>query len=88
MKRYAARRLTRQVYRAVPWLGSVVALATLGRAIARKGVLGGSLHTALDFVPFVGGVKIFLEVTRGHDFIRDKPGQKSFESELILNSQL
>jgi hypothetical protein len=73
MTRYARRRLTRQLYRAVPWLGSVVALATLGQAIARKGVLGGSLHTALDFVPFVGGAKIFLEVARGQDFIRDKP---------------
>ena len=69
---FASRRATRKLTRAVPWIGAVVALATLGRAIQRKGWFGGSLDTALDFTPFVGTVKNMAEVGRGRDFIRDK----------------
>jgi hypothetical protein len=50
----------------------VVALATLGGAIRRKGLFGGTLNTALDAIPFVGGAKNLAEVYRGRDFIRDK----------------
>ena len=69
---YGQRRIARRLLRAVPWLGGVVALATLGAAIRRKGALGGSLDTALDFIPFVGGVKNAAEIARGRDFIRDR----------------
>jgi hypothetical protein len=58
--------------RAVPWLGGIVALATLGAAIRRKGAVGGSVDTALDFIPFVSGFKNAAEVVRGRDFIRDR----------------
>ena len=58
--------------RAVPWLGGIVALVTVGRAIRRKGLVGGTADTALDFIPFVGGVKNAAEVVRGRDFIRDR----------------
>lgn len=70
---YAGRKATRRLIRAVPWLGGLVALATLGSAIRRKGLLGGSLDTALDMIPFVGGAKNLAEAGRGRDFIRDKP---------------
>ena len=30
------------------------------------------MDTALDFIPFVGGVKNAAEVVRGRDFIRDR----------------
>lgn len=69
---FASRRATRKLTRAIPWLGAVVALITLGGAIRRKGWLGGTLDTALDFTPFVGTVKNLAEVGRGRDFIRDK----------------
>lgn len=69
---YAQRRVTRKLIRAVPFLGAVVALLTLGRAIRRKGFFGGSVDTALDFTPFVGGVKNAAEIVRGRDLIRDK----------------
>ncbi len=72
LKQYAGRRITRRIYRAMPWVGGVIALATLGRAIRRKGWLGGSVDTALDFIPFVGGAKNLAEMSRGRDFIRDK----------------
>lgn len=70
---YGQRRLARKLVRAVPWLGGIVALATLGAAVRRKGVWGGALDTALDFIPFVGGVKNVAEIARGRDLIRDRP---------------
>ena len=33
---------------------------------------GVPLDTALDFIPFVGGLKNAAEVARGRDFIRDR----------------
>jgi hypothetical protein len=38
----------------------------------RKGFLGGSLDTVLDFIPFVGTAKNMAEVGRGRDFIPDR----------------
>ena len=69
---YASRRLTRRLYRTVPWFGAAVALLALGTAIRRKGFLRGSLDTALDFTPVVGSVKNMAEIGLGRDFIRDK----------------
>jgi putative toxin of predicted polymorphic toxin system len=72
MTQYAGARLTRRLYRSMPWIGSVVAVVTIGSAIRRKGWLGGTLDTTFHFIPFVGGVKNFVEAARGRDFIRDK----------------
>ena len=70
--RFASRRATRKLTRAIPWVGAVIALMTLGSAIRRKGWVGGALDTALDFTPVVGTMKNMAEVGRGRDFIRDK----------------
>ena len=72
LRQYAASRATKRLYRAVPWIGSVLAIATLGAAIRRKGLLGGTMNTVLDFIPYVGGAKNLAEAARGRDFIRDK----------------
>jgi hypothetical protein len=56
----------------MPWIGGALALLAFGTAIRRKGVLGGTVDTALDFIPFVGGVKNLAEAGRGRDFIRDR----------------
>ena len=69
---YAGRKLTQRLTRAIPWIGAAVALATLGSAIHRKGFFGGTMHTALDFVPFVGTAKNLVEVGRGRDFFPDR----------------
>lgn len=69
---YVQRRLTRKLLRAIPFLGAVVALATLGAAIRRKGFVGGSVDTALDFIPGVSGVKNAAEIVRGRDLIPDR----------------
>lgn len=75
LTQYASRRLTRRLSRSLPWVGGLLALATIGRAVRRKGFLGGTLDTALDFIPFVGGAKNLVEAGRGRDFIPDKPGR-------------
>lgn len=72
VKQYATRKATRKLTRAVPWLGALIALLTVGGAMRRKGVLRGALDTALDFTPVVGTLKNAAEVGRGRDFIRDK----------------
>ena len=69
---YGKRRVTRKLVRAVPFLGAVIAAATLVRAIRRKGMLGGTVDTALDFIPFVGGIKNAAEIWRGRDLIADR----------------
>ena len=69
---FATRRVTRKLVRAIPWLGTAIALLTLGAAIKRKGFFGGSLDTALDLTPVVGTLKNVAEVGRGRDFIRDR----------------
>jgi len=69
---FGQKRLARRLWRATPWLGGVLALATLGAAIRRKGTVRGTVDTALDFTPVVGGIKNMAEVMRGRDFISDR----------------
>jgi hypothetical protein len=56
----------------MPWIGALVAIAAVGAAIRRKGLIGGTLDTALDVMPGVGLVKNAFEAIRGRDFIKDK----------------
>lgn len=70
--RYSQRRLVRKMLRAVPYLGGIVAVATLGSAMRRKGVVRGAVHSVLDMIPYVGGAKNAAEVVRGRDFFPDK----------------
>ena len=58
--------------RSIPWLGAVLAVAYVGTAIRRKGVVGGTMDSALNAIPFVGGMKLAAEMVRGRDFIRDR----------------
>ena len=75
--RYGQRRLGRRLARSLPWVGGVIALITVGSAMRRKGFLGGAMDTALNAIPFVGGVKNAAEVVRGRDFIRDRPVKRT-----------
>jgi len=69
---YVRRRVTRKLVRAVPFLGAVVALATLGVAMRRKGMFRGAVDTALDFIPVVSGIKNTAEIVRGRDLLADR----------------
>ncbi len=70
--RFGQTRLAQRVGRSLPWVGAAIALYTLALAVRHKGVLGGSVDTALNAIPFVGGVKNAAEVIRGRDFIPDR----------------
>jgi hypothetical protein len=72
LSQYARGRLTRRLSRSMPWIGAIVAIAAVGTAIRRKGLLGGALDTALDATPGIGAVKNVCEAIRGRDFIKDK----------------
>ena len=70
--KYGQRRLARRLGRSVPWIGAAIALITLGATIRRKGIVGGTVDSALNAMPFVGAAKNLAEVARGRDFIRDR----------------
>ena len=72
ISQYARGRVVRRLARSVPWIGAAVALAAIGTAVRRKGLLGGVVDTALDAMPGVGAVKNAVEAVRGRDFIKDK----------------
>ena len=69
---YAGRKIARRLTRSLPWIGAFIALATLGSAIRRKGLVRGAIHSGLDAIPFVGGAKNLAEVARGRDFLPDR----------------
>ena len=71
--RWGGARLSRRLARSIPILGAVVALATLGGTMRRKGVVGGLADTGLNSIPFVGAVKNVVEVVRGQDLFPDRP---------------
>jgi hypothetical protein len=69
---YAGRKIARRLTRSIPYIGAIIALATLGSAIRRKGWVRGAIHSGLDAIPYVGGAKNLAEVVRGRDFFPDK----------------
>jgi hypothetical protein len=72
LRGYAGRKIAKRLVRSIPWVGAVIALATLGSAIRKKGVLRGTLHSGLDAIPYVGGAKNLAELARGRDFLPDR----------------
>ena len=72
MTRWGATRLSRRLSRAIPFVGTLVALAALGAAIRQKGMLRGTADTALTAIPFVGTAKTAVEVIRGRDLFPDR----------------
>jgi hypothetical protein len=72
VSQYARGRLLRRLSRSMPWIGAIFAIAAVGTAIRRKGLVGGALDTALDATPGIGAAKNVFEAMRGRDFIKDK----------------
>ena len=72
LSNYAGRKIARRLTRSIPWIGALIALATLGRAIRRKGLVRGAVHSGLDAIPYVGGAKNLAELARGRDFFPDR----------------
>ena len=57
--------------RSIPILGTAIAVATIASTVRRKGLVGGSLDTGINAVPFVGALKNGVEILRGRDFFPD-----------------
>lgn len=70
--RWGRARLARRLGRSIPFIGTAVALVTLGAAIRRKGWLRGVADTALTAAPVVGTAKTAFEVVRGRDILADR----------------
>jgi hypothetical protein len=70
--RLGGARLARRLGRSMPWIGAVVALATVAATVRRKGLLGGVFDTWLNATPFVGAAKNAVELARGRDFFPDR----------------
>jgi hypothetical protein len=69
--RFGSARLARRFARSMPWIGGLLALATVAATVRRKGLFGGILDTGLNSVPFVGAAKNAVELARGRDFFPD-----------------
>jgi hypothetical protein len=72
LQSYAGRKIARRLTRSIPWIGAVIAIATIGSAIRRKGFVRGALHSGLDAIPYLGGAKNLAEAVRGRDFLADR----------------
>jgi hypothetical protein len=72
LARYGGMRLSRRLSRSIPILGTAIAVATIYSTVRRKGVVGGTMDTGLNAVPFVGAAKNLMEMVRGRDFFPDR----------------
>lgn len=61
----------KRVAKAVPYLGTAMAIGLVGYDIKRKGVVKGIINSGLDAIPFVGLGKNAIEFFTG-DLISDK----------------
>jgi hypothetical protein len=73
LMRWGGARLSRRMVRAAPWVGTAIALATIGATMKRKGFFRGAVDTGLNAIPFVGATKNAIEIARGRDFLPDRP---------------
>lgn len=55
--------------RSWPFIGAAVAALTIIGTIRKKGIVGGTVDTALNAVPYLGAMKTLIEAGRGRDLI-------------------
>ena len=72
MVRYGGLKLSQRLRRSIPYVGTVIAVATVAATIRRKGVVSGTLDTGLNAMPLVGALKNAAEILRGRDFFPDR----------------
>jgi hypothetical protein len=72
LARWGGARLSQRLARSAPWIGGVIAVATVFSTIRRKGVISGTLDTGLNAIPMIGAAKNMVEVIRGRDFFPDR----------------
>ena len=71
-------RLARKVGKALPLVGTAVAVGLVGYEIKKKGLMRGIVNTALDATPVVGTAKNVIEVFTG-DWLADKNEPKEHQ---------
>ena len=69
--RYGVVRLGRRIGLSAPVIGMLLVLPVLRAAIKHKGVVRGTLDTALDATPFIGLTKATVELFSG-DLIKPR----------------
>ena len=70
-------RLAVRAAKAIPLIGTAVAVGLVGYEVKRKGLVKGLVNTALDATPFVGAAKNAIEVFTG-DWLPDKTPRIKF----------
>lgn len=65
-------RLAVKAVKAIPVVGTAVAVGLVGYEVRKKGLIKGLVNTALDATPFVGVTKNAIEAFTG-DWLSDKP---------------
>jgi len=70
--RWGGMRVARRLSKSVPYVGALIAVATIGATMRRKGLIRGALDAGLNATPFVGAAKLALESARGRDLIPDR----------------
>ncbi len=65
-------RLAVKAAKAIPVVGTAVAVGLVGYEVKKKGLIKGLINTALDATPFVGVTKNAIEAFTG-DWLSDKP---------------
>ena len=70
--RYGGVRLSRRLSRSLPYVGTAIALLTVGATMKRKGFFRGAMDTGLNAIPFLGAAKNTVELVRGRDFFPDR----------------
>lgn len=63
--------VAKRAARAIPFVGTAVAILLVGNDIKKKGVVKGVLNSSVDAIPVLGLAKNAVELFTG-DFIPDK----------------
>lgn len=79
---FAGRKILRRATKAIPFVGTAVALGLLAHTVRRKGMVNGVLDTALDAVPLLGTLKFGVELLTGEWFPDEpeRPGSRRSSS--------
>lgn len=72
----AAWQVTKRAARSLPFGGALIVAGLWTMDVKRKGVVGGTVNSVLDAVPFVGLAKNAIELFTG-DLIADKQTPES-----------
>ncbi|HEX8249087.1 MAG TPA: hypothetical protein VF599_12990 [Pyrinomonadaceae bacterium] len=64
----------KRIGKAIPYVGTALAIGLVGYDIKRKGVVYGVINSGLDAIPFVGLGKNVIEFFTG-DLLPDKEGK-------------